>query len=141
MRHTATLSLLLKELKLSTMAQLWKSVSEECLEKGWSATQYLSTLCDYEVAEREKNRLNRRLRESQLPLNKSLEAFNFKAVPSLNKTQIFGFASGELWIQEAKNMLIFGPSGVGKTHLAAGIGAGLIQAGHRVLFIRTTKLL
>lgn len=141
MKHAAVLPLLLKELKLSTMARMWEPLNKEVLDKGWSAVEYLSTLCDYEIAEREKRRLNRLLRESQLPSGKSLESFNFRAVPTLKKDQILGLGSGEVWIKDAMNVLIFGPSGVGKTHLAAGIGEKLVQAGNRVLFIRTTELL
>lgn len=141
MRETATLPLLLKELKLPTMGRLWEPLNKECIDKGWSAARYLSTLCDYEIAEREKRRLSRLLRESQLPLSKSLETFDFKVIPALKKDQILGLASGEIWIKDGMNLLIFGPSGVGKTHLAAGIGEKLIQSGHRVLFIRTTEIL
>lgn len=141
MRDSATLPLLLKELKLPTMGRMWDSLNKEGVEKGWSAVRYLSTLCDHEIAEREKRRLSRLLRESQLPASKSLETFDFKAVPSLKKGQILGLASGEVWIKDGMNLLLFGPSGVGKTHLAAAIGEKLIQAGNRVLFIRTTELL
>ena len=81
------------------------------------------------------------MKVSKLPSAKSLEGFDFKAVPTLNKTQILGFADGGMWIEQGRNLLIFGPSGVGKTHLAAGIGAKLIEAGYRTYFTRTTELL
>lgn len=137
----ATLSLLLKELKLPTMVRMWEDLSIEASEKGWSAPRYLSKLCDYELTERERGRLSKWLSESQLPRSKSLESFDFSLIPSLNKEHINGLAKGDIWIKDGMNLLIFGPSGVGKSHLAAGIGQGLIESGYRVLFIRTTELL
>ena len=106
MRDSATLPLLLKELKLPTMGRMWDSLNKECVEKGRSAVRYLSTLCDHEIAEREKRRLSRLLRESQLPPTKSLETFDFKAVPSLKKGQILGLASGDVWIKDGMNLLL-----------------------------------
>lgn len=141
MKDGATLPLLLKRLRLPLMRQMWKETGEQARNKGWSPERYLSVLCDYEVADRHRRQLGRRLQESKLPRGKSLESFEFAAVPELNKAQIIGLGRGELWIKEHMNLLIFGPSGVGKTHLAAAIGAELVANGHRVLFIRTTELL
>lgn len=62
-------------------------------------------------------------------------------MPDLNKAQIVGLGKGDLWIKDSMNILIFGPSGVGKTHIAAAIGAELVASGYRVLFTRTTELL
>jgi len=137
----AILPLLLKELKLPTMARLWKSIHEEAIEKGWSFLRYLATLCEHELSERERRRLTRHMSESQLPRGKSLETYDFKETPTVNKAQILGLSSGDVWIKEGRNLLIFGPSGVGKTHLAAGIGEKLIQSGYRVFFSRTTELI
>jgi len=141
MKDGATLPLLLKELRLPTMSRQWKELAQQASDKGWSPVRYLATLCDYELAERESRRLSRRMTESQLPRGKSLEAYDFKLVPSLKKSQVMGLASGDVWIQDGMNLLIFGPSGVGKTHLAAGIGEKLVERGFRVLFTRTTELL
>lgn len=141
MKDGATLPLLLKELRLPTMSQLWKDYAQEATSKGWSPARYLTVLCDHELAARESRRLLRRIKESCLPRGKSLETFDFKSLPSLNKTQVLGFGQGDIWIKEAMNLLIFGPSGVGKSHLASGIGHHLIENGYRVYFSRTTDLL
>lgn len=107
---------------------------------GWGHAQYLSALCEHEVADRYSRRLKRHMTESRLPKAKSLETFDFNAVPSVNKGQVAALASGDVWVETGRNVLIFGPSGVGKTHLAAAIGEKLVQNGFRVLFIRTTEL-
>jgi len=141
MKEGATLPFLLKGLRLPTIAQLWESLAREACEQGWSPIRYLAALCEHETAERERRRLKRHMSQSQLPRGKSLETFDFSVVPSLNKNMVVGLTSGDLWIEDGNNLLIFGPSGVGKTHLAAAIGGKLIEANYRVLFSRTTELL
>ena len=123
------------------MGQLWNELGEQARHKGWSPERYLSILCDHEVADRQRRQLTRRFKESKLPRGKTLESFEFEVMPDLNKAQIVGLGKGELWIKDSMNILIFGPSGVGKTHIAAAIGAELVASGYRVLFTRTTELL
>lgn len=141
MKDGATLPLLLKELKLPTMGQLWEEMYQKAQNEGWTSLKFLSTLCDHELAGRENRRLARHMAQSQLPPGKSLETFDFSCVPALNKSQISGLGNGDLWVKDGMNVLIFGPSGTGKTHLAAGIGEKLVLVGCRVLFTRTTELL
>lgn len=140
MHDGATLSLLLKELRLPSMVKLWQELALQAKSKGWSPERYLTKLCDYELADRGQRRLSRRISESGLPRGKSLETFDFEAIPNLNKTQIMGFGKGEIWIKECMNLLIFGPSGVGKSHLAAGIGEQLVMNGYRVYSTRATEI-
>ena len=78
--------------------------------------------------------------KSALPPDRTLETFDFAAAPSIRKAHIAALATGNAWIKPGANILIFGPSGTGKTHVAAAIGAGLIDHGYRVLFSRTTDL-
>lgn len=141
MKEGASLPILLKELRLPTIANLWQSFAKQALEQGRSSIRYLTALCEHEAADREQRRLAGHMNQAQLPKGKSLETFDFAAVPSLRKEQLLGLASGDFWIDEGQNLLIFGPSGVGKTHLAAAIGEKLVQSGFRVLFSRTTELL
>jgi DNA replication protein DnaC len=70
----------------------------------------------------------------------SSTSFDFTATPSLRKAHLAALAAGDAWIEQGANVLIFGPSGTGKTHAAAAIGAGLIDHGYRVLFTRTADL-
>lgn len=141
MNDGAALPLLLKELRLPSMGKLWQELALQAKNKGWSPECYLKKLCDHELADRERRRLSRRMGESNLPKGKSIETFEFEAVPDLNKSQIMGFGQGDIWIKESMNILIFGPSGVGKSHLAAAIGEQLVLNGYRVCYTRTTELL
>jgi DNA replication protein DnaC len=140
MKETATLPILLKQLHLPTVNRLWEEENKKAIEQGWSPSRYLTLLCEYELSDRNNRKLKRHMAEARLPKGKSLENFDFTAVPSLNKSQINAFASGEIWLENGRNLLIFGPSGVGKTHLGAAIGEKLIEAGYRVLYTKTTKL-
>lgn len=141
MKDGATVPLLLKQLRLPTMARMWEELAIEAQNKDWSPVKYLARLCDYELADRDSRRLRRHMHQSQLPKGKSLETYSFERTPSVNKQQVVGLGTGDVWIGEGMNVLIFGPSGVGKTHLAAGIGEKLVHSGYRVLFERTTELL
>lgn len=140
MKEAAILPMLLKQLRLPTMNRLWEEINKEAVQQGWSPIQYLKVLCEHELSHRDNQRLVRYMADAQLPKGKTLETFDFNAVASLNKNQVTAFASGDIWIKSGSNLLIFGPSGVGKTHLAAAIGEKLVEAGYRVLFSRTTDI-
>ena len=139
-REKAILPLLLGELRLPTFKRFWEDVAVEACGKGWSGPKYLSYLCEQEIAERHRRRLARYMSEAKLPNAKTLESYNFSSIKGITKDQVLGLASGEVWIKEGMNVLIFGPSGVGKTHLASAIGEKLIEQGFRVFFSRTTEL-
>jgi len=139
-REQALLPLLLGDLRLPTIRQRWEELSLKASSEGWSPSQYLLTLCEEELASRQRRRLKRRIEEAHLPRTKSLETYNFNVIQGVTKLKAAGLASGEGWIQEGMNLLIFGPPGVGKTHLAAAIGEQLVGHGFRVLFSRTTEL-
>jgi DNA replication protein DnaC len=139
-REKAVIPLLLDELRLPTIKRFWEDVAVEASNKGWSGPQYLSHLCEQEIAERHRRRLARYMSEAQLPKAKTLESYHFSSIEGVTKAEVLGLASGEIWIKEGMNVLIFGPSGVGKTHLAAAIGEKLIEQGFRVFFSRTTEL-
>lgn len=139
-KEEAILPILLKQLRLPTMAALWEEMSQQADLEGWGSAKCLKALCEHELTGRTNRRIVRHLKESCLPLGKTLTDFDFK-VTSLNKTMICTLASGGSWLKEGRNILIFGPSGVGKTHLAAAIGAVLLEHKFRVLFMRTTELI
>ncbi|MBF5058787.1 IS21-like element helper ATPase IstB [Candidatus Neptunochlamydia vexilliferae] len=140
MKKATLLPTLLKQLRLPTVKKLWEEESIKAIEEGWHPSYYLQVLCEYELSHRDNRRLKRHMAEAKLPKGKTLETFDFETVPKLNKTQINAFGSGEIWIENGRNLLMFGPSGTGKTHLAAAIGEKLIISGYRVLFNRTTEL-
>ena len=140
MVDTSILPLLLKQLRLPSMLAQWESLMQEAIEEQWSYAEYLSHLCDAEVAARYQNRVARYIRESGLPPGKTLASFDFDSAKSVNKHKIEALASNASWVEKANNVVIFGPSGVGKTHLASAIGHRLIEQGVRVLFTSTTQL-
>jgi DNA replication protein DnaC len=140
MKESAVLPMLLSQLRLPTVSRLWESLHQEAVRQGWTPARYLTALCEHELSHREDRRLKRNMAAAQLPRGKSLATFDFNALPSLNKSQIMGFASGDIWLKNADNLLIFGPSGVGKTHLAAAIGEKLVESGYRVFFSKTTDI-
>ena len=140
MPHTATLALLLKQLKLTTMAQHWERLLLQAEQDGWNGAEYLAALCELELAERHRRRIARQGAESRLPAGKSLASFDFTQVPHLSPPQFEALAGTADWTRQSRNLLLFGPSGVGKTHLAAAIGHGLIEQGVRVRYFTTTAL-
>ncbi|MDN5850820.1 MAG: IS21-like element helper ATPase IstB [Nitrococcus sp.] len=140
MAEAATLPILLRQLRLPTMAACCEEVSRQAVEHGHSVAQTLATLCEYELAERERRRLARHLKESRLPVGKTLPAFEFAALSRANRTRIAALAEDTGWLDTAHNLLLFGPSGVGKSHLAAAIGHALIEQGLRVRYAAASAL-
>ncbi|WP_018880427.1 IS21-like element helper ATPase IstB [Thioalkalivibrio sp. ALE9] len=132
MADAATLPLLLRQLRLPTMAGCYEEVMDRATTHGWSVATTLATLCEYELAERERRRLERHLKEARLPTGKTLEAFDFQAIDGADRNQLSALACETGWIDQARNLLLFGPSGVGKSHLAAAISHALIEQGLRV---------
>jgi DNA replication protein DnaC len=140
MHNQATLPLLLKQLNLASMCVQWEEAALQAAREKWDYPQYLATLANCELASRQQKRIQRHLKESGLPLGKTLDSFDFTTSKSINAVQITALANDLGWVQQANNLVLFGPSGVGKTHLAAAIGCRLIEKGIRVLFTPTTSL-
>lgn len=140
MINSAKLPLLLKQLGLPIMYQHFEAKAEEAMQEHWTYTDYLSVLSDLEVSSRRQKRIARHIKDSKLPSGKTLDRFDFKATHSINAAQIRALAENNSWVKQANNLVIFGPSGVGKTHLACAIAYRMIEQGSRTLFISTTAL-
>jgi len=140
MVQIATLPLMLKQLRLSSIARHWQALLGKAERNGWDSAQYLAALCEQELADRHSRRIARYSKESHLPVGKTLASFDFAQVPRLARGQIESLAGSSDWTRQARNVLLFGPSGVGKTHLAAAIGHGLSERGVRVRYFATTAL-
>ncbi len=138
--EAARLPIMLSELRLPTIKRLWADLAEQSNREGWPAERFLGALLTHEMAERETRRLARTRADSQLPPGKGLTEFDFAAVASVSKARIMALAEADSWIAQGHNLLAFGPPGVGKTHLLAGVGHALVDRGHKVLFIRTSDL-
>src|SRR3954447_21141098 len=137
---TARLPLLLNELRLPTIAALWRSFTERADREGWPAARLLATLTELELAERAQRRIQRHLVEARLPPGKTLDSFDFTAVPMISRAHVAALVTGDGWLARGDTILLFGPSGSGKSHLGAAFGHALVQNGYRVLFTRTTDL-
>jgi len=136
----ARLPLMLTELRLPTIARLWPEFTQRSDKEGWQATRLLDTLLEHELAERAKRRIERHRAESRLDPGKTLECFDFALVPMVSKAHVMALAAGDAWLEQGATLLLFGPPGTGKTHLACGLGHALIDAGYRVLFMRTSEI-
>jgi DNA replication protein DnaC len=133
-------SLLLNELRLPAIKLVWPKFAEQADKEGWPAARFLAAIVEHELAERARRRIERHLGEARLPPDKTLDSFDFDAVPMLSKAQVMATTAGDTWLAKGANLLLFGPPGGGKSHLAAAIGLALIENGWRVLFTRTTDL-
>jgi DNA replication protein DnaC len=136
----ARLTLALNELRLPAIKALWPRFAQQADKEGWPAARLLSTLIEHELAERDRRRMERHLAQARLLPGKTLETFDFTAVPMLSKAHISAITAGDGWIEKGSNILLFGPPGAGKSHLGSAIGLALVEKGYRVLFCRTTDL-
>ena len=104
------LDLLLKQLRLPTMRAPWRSFTDR---DGWPTARLLATLASHEVADRERRRLERHRAEAKLLPGKTLETIDFTLVPAVSKARVRVLASGDVWLGEWANVLLFGPPGKG----------------------------
>jgi DNA replication protein DnaC len=137
---TARLPMLLTQLRLPTVARLWRALTDTADRESWPAAKTLAALMEHEIAERARRRTARHLLEARLPAGKTLDCFDFTAVTAISKARVTALAEGDSWLDQGTNILLFGPPGVGKSHLAAALGHAMVDAGYRVLFTRTTDL-
>src|SRR5262252_1251968 len=136
----ARIELLLAELRLPAMKLVWASLAAQADKEGWPAGRFLAALAEHEIAERSRRRFERHLAEARLPPGKTLDSFEFEAVPVISKAQVMALAAGDAWLNNGANLLLFGPPGGGKSHLAAALGFAIVENGWRVLFTRTIDL-
>ena len=119
---------------------VWASLAAQADKEGWPAGRFLAALAEHEIAERSRRWLECHLAEARLPPGKTLDSFDFEADPVVSKAQVMALAAGDAWVNNGANLLLFGPPGGGKSHLAAALGFALVENGWRVLFTRTTDL-
>ena len=140
MVDAAALPVLLRQLRLPTMVACCDEVTDRAVEHGWSLKQALATLCEYELAEREQRRLQRHLREARLPVGKTLATFDMTTLDPSQHQRLTTLAHDRAWIDQAANLLLFGASGLGKSHIAAAVGHALIEQGLRVRYYPASSL-
>jgi DNA replication protein DnaC len=134
------LGLILNDLRLPAIKLVWPDFAARADKEGWPAARLLVALAEHEIAERDRRRIERHLAEARLPPGKTLDSFAFDAVPMVSRAQVTALSSGDGWLEKGANLILFGPPGGGKSHLAAAIGLALIENGWRALFTRTSDL-
>jgi len=130
----------LKQLRLKSIRESYEELSQRAENDRWSYQHYLAALCDQELAGRQQRSIERHIIESKLQIGKTLDTFEFDKLTSVSTPQMMSFAESTKWVKQAQNLILFGPSGVGKSHLAAAIGRRLIDQEIRVYFTKTTTL-
>lgn len=123
----------LKQLRLPAIARDCVALAREAEQQGAGYLGYLQTLLAQEVSQRHDHQLRRYLKQAQFPYEKRLEDFDFSVVPSVPKTRMLELAQGA-YLAQRENVLLVGPSGLGKTHLLIGLGRAACLRGSRVLF-------
>jgi DNA replication protein DnaC len=129
----------LTALKLSIFLREYDKLARQCAAEGVDHPRYLLRLAELELIERERRSVERRIKEARFPATKSLDSFNFLALPSLNKVLVLELARCE-YVTRRENIIALGNSGTGKTHLALGLGLAACQKGLSVGFTTAAAL-
>ncbi len=129
----------LKQLKLPTVLREYEKVAREAARDGIDHVGFLLRLVELELIDRERRVTERRIREAGFPSVKSLDTFEFAAIPSLNKMQVLELARCE-YVARCENVIALGNSGTGKTHIALALGLAACQRGFSTLFITAHAL-
>jgi DNA replication protein DnaC len=136
----AALPLLLKQLKLARFRSHWQPLSQQAEAEGWSPGQFLYALCEQEVDHRQIARRQRLLRDAHLPWQKGLDGFDHQHLEPKHWQELQVLSRSHTWLLQAENLLLFGPSGVGKTHLAIAITMAMIEQDQACRFFPATAL-
>jgi DNA replication protein DnaC len=129
----------LKALKLPTFLREYDKQARQCASEGVDHTGYLLRLAELELLERERRLVERRIHQARFPAVKSLDSFDFAAIPSLNKLLVLELARCE-YVERRENVIALGNSGTGKTHIALGLGLAACQKGLAVGFTTAAAL-
>ncbi len=129
----------LKSLRLPTVLREYGKLARQSAAEGLDHVQFLARLIELEMIDRERRMIERRIKAAKFPTVKSLDSFDFKAIPALNKMQVLELARCE-WIERRENVIALGPSGTGKTHIALGLGLSACQKGLSVGFVTAAAL-
>ena len=129
----------LKSLRLPTVLREYGKLATQTAAEGLDHVQFLARLIELEMIDRERRMIERRIKAAKFPAVKSLDSFDFKAIPALNKMQVLELARCE-WVERRENVIALGPSGTGKTHIALGLGLSACQKGLSVGFVTAAAL-
>ena len=130
----------LRGLRMSGVLETLEARERQAIDGQWSYLEFLSRLLEDETERRAQKQLVQRVRRSALNTSKTLEGFDFQFNPALNRQQILQLATCE-YVRQHRNLLICGPTGVGKTHVSQALGLEAAKQGFDVLFISAQKML
>jgi DNA replication protein DnaC len=131
---------ILTRLSLKAMRDRLDGLLDDAARRDLSLRETLALLCEAEVAHREQRRIQMGMGIAKFPFVRTLHGFDFDAQPSLDPRQVRDLAACR-WVANGDTVLLLGPPGVGKTHLAVGLGREAIRLGYSVLFVPATGLL
>ncbi len=135
-----SLPIMLKSLRLPAFHQHHQDYQQQSIDRSWTHCEYLSQLCELEVAQRFQSRVLKWTRESRLAKGKSFATLQIQELPASIQQTVIGLKDNTQWALQADNVLLIGPSGVGKSHIAAALGHHLIEQGIRVKWLAATDL-
>ena len=138
-RSTVLLEHHLKELKLPTFLREYGKVADQCAAEDVDHPGYLLRLSELELIDRHHRMVDRRIKAARFPATKSLDTFDFPAMPSVNKHLVMQLALCE-YVDRRENVIAIGNSGTGKTHVALGLGFAACQRGLSVGFTTAASL-
>jgi DNA replication protein DnaC len=131
---------MLKDLRLPAFEQHFEAYGTQASEQAWGYGQYLSRLCEQEIARRYEVRIRNWTKEAKLPRGKSFSTLAMDELPKTIQKHVIGLRDNTQWALQADNVLLIGPSGVGKSHIASALGLHLIEQGIRVKWFSATAL-
>jgi len=130
----------LKRLRLSGILETLEARTQQAITGQWSYVDFLARLLEDEVERRAQKQLALRIRRATLNTTKTLEGFDFNFNPSINRQQVLDLATC-VYVRQKQNVLLCGPTGVGKTHLAQALAHEACRRGYDVLFVNTHRML
>ncbi len=130
----------LEALRLMFAAEGRDDLLEQSVKQDWNATLFLDALLRLELERQEERRVMQAIRISHLPTGPTISNFDFAFQPSISRSQLQTLATGQ-WIRDGQSLLLQGPPGVGKTHLAVGLAMRAIETGFSVSFYRLDELM
>ena len=129
----------LKELRLPTFLRHYRKFAEEAAQANHSYDRFLLALAEQEIAQRERNRIERRIKAARFPVLKELAEFDFSCISGPNKQRVLELARGS-YIHKAEPILMVGNPGLGKSHVATGLALAACRQGHKVRFYNAAGL-
>jgi DNA replication protein DnaC len=134
------LPILLRQMRLPTVAANYRKFAQEAAQSGQPYEEYLLALLEHEANQRDVNRRKRRIQEARFPVLRTLDEFDFAALPSLNRNKVLELAKGE-YLERHENVALIGTIGTGKTHIAITLGLAACEQGRRVRFYTAAGLI